>query len=320
MKSALETILVKSEDLDLAFLVARLMESPSRKVIPAKSSLSMLGGGGGFASAPIILNSAELEQETAYRNWQPKLGKMGRWLLKERGLEYAEDDPCLKALQYMWLGTIEQAGGALAHLEHKAEDLKLMNDMVFPTSFDTPLSNEVVDTNVNRRTSFHFHAPQKSTTKSANDRVLNKTNDVLDFVSRPFLIKAMGGSFRTVWATTLLTSRAMLRRGIELSAARCVLQTTDISDHDEVETPAASKDMMSMNGVSSSTGTMQSSIFDSFGTAPPKPPVVHQQASSIFDSFAPAPQIKPKTKEGKPSEWRNDILNFRRFRCPPSKA
>ena len=104
----------------------------------------------------------------------------------------------------------------------------------------------------------------------------------------------MKTSQRVRWASALLVSRALQRRGIELPSMRTLLQTTEDNDYvpsfsvgEERETP--SSEILSASATKD--GIPQSSMFEFVGAAQkPKLPAPHESASeemssSIFDSF-----------------------------------
>ena len=307
LKQAIELILTKSSDLDLAFLVTRLVEAPSNANSSFGGGMAFGAMGGGYGAS---VADAVADEDT-YEDWIPKLGKASKQLLRDRGLEFAEGDGCLRALQLIWLNRREEAARELS-----AMDATDTVDTAFPQSFDTPV-RAVIEDQQSQKTAFHFHAPVKKVLESANDRVLKKANFVIDFVSRPFLLNAMKSSTRSRWASTLLVCHALTIRGIELPSARCLLQNTNQDDYDENDPEKASvfdsfdgprpkQELLPKRSsgfdaapAKPQGGATASSIFDSFDTAPPKPKQqTGQMASSIFDSFDAAPPPKPKQQTG----------------------
>lgn len=317
LQTAIEIIISKSGDFDLAFMATRLIEAPPKSALGTGLSLGAMGGGGGYGFSSI----AESLVDEAFDDWIPKLGKAAKGLLRDRGLELAEEDPCFRAIQLMWLSRKEEAARELAEMDGA--------DTAFPQSFDKPIK-DVAENKHSQLVSFPFHAPVKMTSESANSRVMKKTNKIIDFVSRPFLLDAMKSSVRSRWASTLLVSQALTRRGIELPSVRCLLHNTHQADFDKDDpteatgnTPARSTGtgssiQSSALGSTKSSQQVNSSIFDSFDSTPqrvtaqipsssifdsfnaPKPPAKQhidshagKMASSIFDSFEPAPP-KPK--------------------------
>eukprot|EP00592_Proboscia_alata_P001122 CAMPEP_0194367336 /NCGR_PEP_ID=MMETSP0174-20130528/15403_1 /TAXON_ID=216777 /ORGANISM="Proboscia alata, Strain PI-D3" /LENGTH=210 /DNA_ID=CAMNT_0039143007 /DNA_START=36 /DNA_END=665 /DNA_ORIENTATION=- len=122
-------------------------------------------------------------------------------------------------------------------------------------------------------------------------RVLYKTNELINFCSRPFLLRSMRSrrknsknngavvSMRSQWCAALRVSRALNYRGVELVSMRGLLQYTDTDPNDDPNNDQLRKD--ETNGTTS-TKTKQptvdtngngggSSIFDSFDMGPPKP-------------------------------------------------
>lgn len=295
LQTAIEIIISKSGDFDLAFMATRLIEAPPLSPFGTGLSLGAMGGGGGYGSS----TTTDTLIDDVFDDWIPKLGKASKGLLRDRGLELAKEDPCFRAIQLMWLARKEEAARELAEMDAA--------DTAFPQSFDKPIKN-VSETKQSQLVSFPFHAPVKMTSESANDRVLKKANKIVDFVSRPFLLHAMKSSVRSRWASTLLVSHALSRRGIELPSVRCLLHNTNQDDLDNDDpTEATGKTSSISTGTGSamqslasgtfdrsskSTQNVNSSIFDSFNAAPQR--VTDQiPSSSIFDSFdTPRPFAK----------------------------
>ena len=279
LKSALEVIVNQMEDLALAFMISRLIESSSTS--PPVASLSSMGGGGGFAGTSFAPASEMPPDDVTFHKWCPQIGEGARNLLTLRGLLMVSDDPFLEAVQHLWLGHQSEAGMCLARLPVSSVDV------VVPPVFDVATS-------------------AKTAAKYAcvNDRIIAKVNKIINFTSAPLLLKRMKTSQRVRWASALLVSRALQRRGIELPSMRTLLQTTEDNDYvpsfsvgEERETP--SSEILSASATKD--GIPQSSMFEFVGAAQkPKLPAPHESASeemssSIFDSFDAAPQkLKPK--------------------------
>ena len=319
LKTALEIIVTQMEDLDLAFLVARMMENsppPGTQVGGlggAMGGYSMgmgfggtFGAGGGYASGGGAGDQSVGADEVSFQDWTPNLGKGGKALINDRGLSLAAHDPCLKAILLVWLGRREEASRCLSGLSHDSTDgcTTLQSDSVFPRLFDSGLVGDDQSSKgsgVPRRAT-KTTSQTDSFTVSANDRVLMKANSVIDFVSCPFLVKLLNGSVRSRWASTLLVSRALTRRGFELASMRIVLQNTDVLDlaekkyGDDTATKPSTTTNAATSDVAGRKNETSSSIFDSYESPTTRKPAAEPSAgppSSIFDSFDAPPQ-KPK--------------------------
>jgi len=352
LNTALEIIVSQMGDLNLAFLVARLVEStpstgPTLGSGMGSSFGGMLGGsiGGGMMSlmSGVGQPSPAPKEEEKYCDWKPDLDEGAKNLLKNRGLLIAESDPCLQAVQYLWLGVGEEAASCLSTYSSNREDSSpSYSDLMAPTSFDKPparTNHTVTDDNLQiGLVRSYSSSTMKTTYESANCRVLAKANDVINFTSCPFLLKKMKVDKRHRWSSTLSVSRALCRRGMEFPSMRILLQNTDPSELDETAEEVdegISSNVGESNG-EARTGAMQltsasgavSSIFDSYDT--PKPntggsaqtnPMNGNMASSIFDSFdAPPPKVRPKrTITPPPSETAMSSSIFDSFDTAPPR-
>eukprot|EP00546_Thalassionema_frauenfeldii_P003972 CAMPEP_0178922358 /NCGR_PEP_ID=MMETSP0786-20121207/16106_1 /TAXON_ID=186022 /ORGANISM="Thalassionema frauenfeldii, Strain CCMP 1798" /LENGTH=668 /DNA_ID=CAMNT_0020596707 /DNA_START=785 /DNA_END=2788 /DNA_ORIENTATION=+ len=316
LNTAIETITAKSQDYDLAFLTTRLVEKQYR----AKGQnqfgglrLGAIGDGGGFAGNGI---SGEIftSDENVYEEWRPKLGHASKQLLREKGVDFAKADRCLQALQLIWLDRQEEAARLLSSvdkLEPKVE--------IFLKTFDTPIKLSLED-KTQRGSGFAFHAPVKKCSISANDRVIEKANSVINFVSRPLLVKSMKCSIRSRWAATLILSNILIERGMEVASARCILQNTTKNDYaiDGIDNQKSKPTQKAVNN----RDPMSSSIFDGFDVAPAKPiPKPDNKndpmSSSIFDGFGAAP-AKPIQKPDNTSDLMSSSI-FDGFDAAPTK-
>ena len=110
LTAALETIATKMNDVDLAFLVARLTEASVKNKRPL-GSLSVgfgnvLGGGGGYA---VVGADSTNTVKASFEEWKPNLGIESRKLLVERVLPSAVNDSIMTAVNLIWLGKNEEA-------------------------------------------------------------------------------------------------------------------------------------------------------------------------------------------------------------------
>lgn len=340
LKTALEVIVNQMDDLDLAFLVARVMGSGSRHPdseiggfggggigSPGLMLGGMMGAGGGYASGGAEPEFSSVD-DTSYDDWEPQLSTGAKNLLKERGLDMASHDPCLKALQLIWLGRREEASVCLSGLSQESEEgrLVLESDALFPRSFDLRLGSKLAQSNGARNVTSPL-STRNSSSVSDNDRVLKKANSVINFVSCPFLVKSMHVSVRSRWASTLLVSRALTRRGIDLVSTRILLQNTDENDLNEnganktkkvdVSGSTGSKAKADLSDQAITNGVPSSSIFDTFN-GPPTTKVPQAAApSSIFDSFDAPPQVRKQKATVVSDPMPSSI--FDGYNAPPPK-
>lgn len=307
IKTALDVIKSQMKDITLAFMVARLMENaPKSSAMPDDAltigggfNLSSMGGGGGFAGGgPIGGTSLDLEEDGAkFSEWSPSLGPSARSVLQTKGTSPAVEDNCMESVKLLWLNRPNEAMLRLAHMPtNSVADASSINDVAVPS-----ISGDA--------------------SSVTNGKVLQKTNEVINFCSGPFLLKAMEPKKRVLWSSALLVSRAMGRCGIENSAMRILLQVADPSyvepsdkdtrlKADRSKTSAMSSTVNAVPSSRAPTSILDSfdaptqthtdatsSIFDSFDMPPPKPKAPSQTqpeiTSSIFDSFD-APSPKPK--------------------------
>jgi len=295
IKTALDVIKLQLQDWSLAFFVARLMENaPKSSNVPSDGgnltigggfNLSSMGGGGGFATG--IGNNiggggnlveAYEEDTIKFDCWKPKLGKSARTVLLPK--DPPADDVCFESLHLVWLGRPNEAKLRLSHLSANNRDAKDSEDLSFPPIFGTDESSETLE-----------------------NTVLKRANEIINFCAGPTLLKRMKPKKRVLWTSALLVSRALSRCGIEIPSMRILLQIAD---------PAYEEDESTNLGVQAAKKTSSndttSSIFDSYGAAPPrakptapKPSQTDPMSSSIFDSFDSAPP-KPKPTAPKPSQ------------------
>jgi hypothetical protein len=284
LKSAVETIASKMGDLDLAFMVARLLGN--QKASASQNAgigfgagmrgygSSILGGGGGYAGAGVSDHSECAKDSKSFDDWKPELSKIATDLLTDRGLPESYGDTAFSAVQLMWLERRDEAS-------HWLSGFLGSKDGLFP-SFSVDVSLPRLD--------------QVSRKKSQSQTVYT-VNSFINFVAGPLLLKMMGASKRTRMASALLVSNSLARLGFELPCLRLISQNVDRSNFQEEDDhdPSTDKSATSAQPQSSTTtgtGQMSSSIFDSFD-APPvkKSQPLDTMASSIFDNFDEAPRV-----------------------------
>jgi hypothetical protein len=301
LKSAVETIASKMEDLDLAFMVARLVGNAQASM----SQQDMLGlgggpimgfgglgggGGGGYAGTGAPDTSEVKKDSETFENWKYDLNNVAEDLLMDRGLPSSYDDGCFSAVQLMWLGRHDEAA-------HWLSGFLECPDGILPS-----FSADVKVRRLHQLTAI---------AKKTQDPTITMTNSFINFASGPFLLKMMQASMRTRFASALLVSNALSRIGVELPAMRSLVQNVDPSSFEESEEGASGTVGVKLHTPlttqkrpsAQATGQMTSSIFDGFDASKPShpPPVSDsgQIASTIFDGFDAAPQRKaPQSSSG----------------------
>lgn len=284
LKLAIDIIATKMKDLDLAFMVARLMESSqlSAGALGLSGSTvlgfgAVMGGGGGYGSSAPAPKSSQVD-EGKFTEWKPCLGKLTRQLLVKQLLPASADDKVLTAVQLLWLKKEEQAWWMLSG------SLKaLYGDKTSYNVIEDPAANLFGPSSV-----FSNSKGIKQT-----QRALEKANQIIDFVSGPLILKSMSASARARFASSVIVSRVLMGRGIEIPSMWSILCFSDTCESEENNS--------SPNAIQDS-GAMQSSIFDSFDvpvvaqkTKPQVLPPESNTQSSIFDSF----DVPNTTKQAK---------------------
>lgn len=285
LNSALETIATKSRDFDLAFLVARLMESKELDSANTGFGLSGLGGGGGYAAGPAELEPASLVEDQKFEDWKPAIGAAAQRLLIGRVLPATAHDCPLTCVQLLWLRKKEEASWCLSGIVHADGREKLFS--TFPE-----IVGRTFGVNV-----------QNGARKGPALLSVEKANALVDFVSAPSLLRAMNAGARVRFATALLVGTALAQKGVEVSSIEAILHYSDPFSEKEKDNMQSSHESAT-SGPPSADGQVQSSIFDSYDAPQPKratakpaaPPDTAQ--SSIFDSFdvhiaAPKAQAAP---------------------------
>lgn len=307
LRSAVETIATKMEDIDLAFLVARLMSNP---VPGASQALAFgmggglnfggMGGGGGFAGSGSSSSEVTKDKES-FTEWTHQLGPAAVRLILDRGLPSAHSDSCFSAVQLLWLGRFDEA-----------------------THFLTGL----IDTTDGSLPSFSDDAtvPQlqklSKTAISSRDPTMTTMNSFINFASGPYLLKLMKASTRTRLAATLVVAQSLSKAGIEVAAFRSLVRHADDASFKEDLSSPLSFDLAPTPKATNESGGPPSSIFDMFDVAPQSKPKAAAPAtggitSSIFDSFDAPPPPKPKSVGlSQPSAGMSSSI-FDAFEAPP---
>ena len=320
LKSAVETIATKMEDLELAFLVARLVGggSPSGAnggFAPAGFGGfgGMLGGGGGYAGPGVVDSGESTKDNERYVDWKPCLKKGAVELLRDRGLPESYDDPCFSAVQLLWLGRPDEASHWLSGLVGSPDGLIPS----FLENAELPTMNQA----------------STSLTRSL-DPAMTMVNRFVGFVSGPLLLNAMSATPRTQMATSLLVSECLSRRGIELAAMRCILNNIDPLNFDEASANCSpqqddtAKSQPGKNAITSGSSVTQpiSSIFDDYSSAGPvksknqnNRTASGELSSEIFDSFEVPPTDRLPSLVVPKSEPQMSSSIFDSFDVPSTK-
>ena len=296
LTTALEVIVTQMEDLTLAFFIARLIEKNGKNgggtggLGLAIGNIGLKGFGGTYG---VPQNNER--KEKGFTDWAPELGPVTKNVLEQRGLDMAKNDPCFKATILIWLSKPIEAARCLSGSSKISKEVANDNsDVIVPPSFDQ-FSFGTKNVNI-----LPCLSPPINDSTLSFERVIIKSNILISFHAAPFLLKVMKSDKRLLWSSALNVSRALCRRGLELSSVQMLLQYTNSSDFEEENdkmdslknkdesSPSAFK---SRDASPSKANPTQSSIFDSFDTAPQKPKPIQ---SSIFDSFETAPP-QPKT-------------------------
>lgn len=305
LNTAIECVLTKIGDLDLAFLILRMLELSKKKKYelscsPGGLNLStMMGGGGGYASGGRVIFTATPLDTTPFEKWKPILNAAAHDLLTYRGIPSASQDHCLIALQLMWLGRPEEASHHISGLSTDGEWF----DMSMPRPFDR-------STSVAASSSSLGFLQQESEPGSANRRVIMKCNDIINFSSRPLLVNLMESSPRSRWAVTLLVSEALKNRGLEILAARLVLQNTHHSEFEKTSKNDTASNEEHLALTTLAPINKSSSIVDSFNDMKSSPVPVSsiQHKSSIFDDYD-VPKMQSRTTAGSTGHPQSSIFD-----------
>eukprot|EP00934_Nitzschia_sp_Nitz4_P005924 Nitzschia sp. Nitz4//scaffold10_size219509//115070//124411//NITZ4_001433-RA/size219509-processed-gene-0.134-mRNA-1//-1//CDS//3329532935//5914//frame0 len=287
LKSAVETIASKMEDLDLAFLVARLVGNTKTDAMAlGGGGLGMgfggvLGGGGGYADAGAATTPEIKQDAESFASWKPQLCQGAKDLLLDRVLPESYEDPKFSAIAMMWLGRKNDAW-------HWLSGFVECQGGIVPTF--------VSDVKIRRLNELTASA------KRSRDSTLSMTNEYINFIAGPVLLKMTNASLRTLIASSILVATSLSKVGLELPALRVLVHNTEnfVEDADEKPATAPPKQVSSsifdgFDGPPVSNAQASSSIFDSFDAAPPMPAKPSGPVSSIFDSFdaPPPPRANP---------------------------
>ena len=298
LKSAVETIATKMEDLDLAFLVVRVIGN-----LPSKSDLlsrrgfgSGFGGGGGFAGSGRT-GFESMKDKDSYKDWKRDLGDVAKNFILDRVMPSVQNDTCLSAVQLLWLGRFDEASNWLTGMI----DCGTKNQPHFVEEVSVPQLRGVT-----------------SDASKSRDSTMSIVNSFINLVSGPTLLKMINAHTRTRLASTLAISRALINAGIDVPVLRSLMQytvDTEFQEDQKSKAPLTSKEDQNI--------VPSSSIFDSYEVAPKN---TEQQPSSgfgsdstsIFASFEPPHITKPKIPDSKLVSGAMSSSIFDSFDAPPS--
>ena len=265
--SALNVILMQMDDVSLALLVSRLVEVD-------KDAMNDVAFGSASSFMRSIGSAVTGTKKSDFSNWKPKLGDVSTRLLGERAvISDVPEDCSVEIILLFWLGKNVDAVYCLAGENNEI--------------YESPVA---------------FNKEYDSCNGSA---ALEKTNTLMNFTSKSFLLHQIKTGKRLRWRSALLLSRALRRRGLELAAMQTLLEHTkeETEDGEEDIHLIPTSDSETVPRSSFEGGNLQqakSSIFDSFDVPPPKankktiPYGGSGMNSSIFDSFDAAPPVKKK--------------------------
>ncbi len=288
LKSAVETILTKLNDIDLAFLVMRLMTN-SYECKDTSPSLLSLGGGYAAAGAYKVGVSDQKEnQEPDFQEWCSGLSITARNFLVDRLLPMTVEDSALTSVILYWLNEKDLSPWILSKTVGIAFDKQGGHSIFKKDTMEWIPSGSL---------------PRSCLIRNVD--VVARSNRIIDIVSRPTLLLHLKSPDKPLFAAVLSTSSTLLASGLELTA----LQTlSKVSHHMRNEEKKIAESLSStMKDISKapqrtsflnapySSGAMESSIFDDFA-GPPKQiqqsnhSVSGAMESSIFDDFAVPPK------------------------------
>ena len=216
-----------------------------------------------------------------FHQWKPDLGDLSTKVLESQGLELIEGNSCLESVILLWLNK-------------KSEAIVKISSVCFE---DPPI----------------FSAETSSILST-----LERINGLIDFTSRPFLLRQIMANKRIRWSTALQLSRALSRRGIELVSMKTLLQDTHLDINDDaknVTTSSNDQNSLTTTGSRSQSGSTgpfvsnqsvdketKSSIFDSYDVPNQTKALVNinnegDMKSSIFDSYQLPKPTAPRGEE-----------------------
>ena len=265
LQSAIETIVSKLNDADLAFMVARLMESKSLSKDANTNGIGsgfggVLGGGGGYAGSGLQVETPIVNGSTPFLDWSPSLGRVTKKLIIDRLFKSSAEDEAACAIQLIWINNREEAAwwlpGFIKASPSSKSGYRLSGDA-------------------------GSRLAKRCNIKPNRFGSIQKANVVIDLASIPLLLKSMGASIRARHAASLVLSNCLISKGIEIPGIMAASSVFDLSEESRSRgEKEGSSNMAEMNG------DVQSSIFDNFDVPSARKSAPQAVAkSSIFDSY-----------------------------------
>ena len=269
LQSAVETIASKMEDLDLAFMVSRLI-SNAQAMGGGNNEFGfreagmgfggILGGGGGYAGMSSFAPTELETDKESFHEWNPTLSKATEALLESRMLPNVLEDSPFCALLLLWLGRKEEAWHWLSGFVRRRHGV---------------FAEFVRDGSLVR-----LHETTPFALKS-QDPTIEMTNAFINFVAGPVLLKQMNAASRTRAASAMMVASSLCRIGIELPAMRALSHAGN-GDNEEDEVSRRKTSVARVINSVQSDFQHAPSMFNSFD---PSPQARQQAAPSIFESF-----------------------------------
>jgi hypothetical protein len=311
LKSAVETILTKLNDIDLAFLVMRLMTNSD---LCKHTSPSLLSLGGGFMAAhayKVGVPDQKENQEPAFHDWSSGLSISARNFLIDRLLPMAVEDSALTSIILYWLNEKDLSPWILSKTVGIAFDKHGGRSICRKDAMDWITTGSFTRSWLTR-----------------NVDVLTKSNRIIDIVSRPTLLMRLQSPGKPLFTAVLSTSSTLLASGLELPALQTLFKLSHnvrdgekkIAEKPQISSSHYAPERTTVLNVPFSSGAMHSSIFDDFA-GPPKPTQQSNHSasgameSSIFNDFAGPPKLVQQTNHSASGAMESSI--FDDFAGPP---
>ena len=268
LKPAIETVITKLKDLNLAFMISRLVESPEIRAASGTTSgfptsLSGYGGGGGYAGGGTQGLPAVEQHDEPFDAWNPSILSSTRSLLVDRIIPSLKEDHLLCSVAMLWLGKKEEAiWWSMGLLEKSFE-----NEAGYRVLSDSLLRGKRRDVS------------SAASSIEAATIVFNRT---FDLFAPPIILKALKAGDRAMSAVTYITGSQMLSHGIDLYSIRTLQVAT--GDPDSHGTVAIETEIDATSSPEDNVKQDASSIFDQF-TVPVTKNIDSAMDSSIFNDF-----------------------------------
>jgi RAVE protein 1 C terminal./SH2 domain. len=324
IKSALNVIVNKMDDIALAFFVARLVEgnistnaaADGGPIIGGPLSFRGFGGGGGFVSPGDSTITESECSETSFESWKPNIHNFGRQLLENDAIPNHSGDEFMQCIYLHWLNRPNDGGKCLTDNFFTDAHRFRNNGDSFRSGFRTLRNSDMFDI--------------------ASLRVVVKVNTVLNFACKPTIVKSMKLPEHMQWYTALTVSQAMFRMGIEFSSMSTLVNFAIVKPEDQQNRDAVVSnqnhrltlessifDSCNVPQVKDSSTTVhpmeQSSMLKTGNKLFPPATTTHHVESSIFDSFD-VPRAKILPANNKTAATTSDPMSssiFDSFDVPP---